>query len=68
MHVPLFSWSPAFGADEAGQIIAGRVMMTLVAIGTAVAVYSIARKFMPSTAAPFGATLGQHPVHPSANR
>jgi hypothetical protein len=53
-HVHLFSWLPALGFDEVGQIIAGRVVMAFVAIGSALAVYGIARQFMPRASALFG--------------
>jgi hypothetical protein len=53
-HVHLFSWLPALGTDEIGQIVAGRVVMALVAIGSALAAYGIARRFVPRVSALFG--------------
>ena len=53
-HVHLFSWLPALGTGEIEQIVAGRTVMALVAIGSALAVYGIARQFMPRVAALFG--------------
>jgi hypothetical protein len=54
LHVHLFSWLAALGTDEAGEVIAGRVVMALVAAGSALAVYGIARRFMPRASALFG--------------
>lgn len=52
-HVHLFSWLPALGWSEAGQIIAARVVMALLSCGSAALIYGIARRFLARRSALF---------------
>lgn len=56
LHVHVFAWLPATGVPEVDQIVAGRAMMQLLAVGSAGFIYAIARRFITREAAVF-ATL-----------
>ena len=45
-HVHLFSWLPGLGWDEPGQIMAARFVMQILAVGSAILTYAIARRFV----------------------
>jgi hypothetical protein len=56
LHVHLFSWLPRI-ESEIGQVIAGRLVMAMLAMGSAALIYGIARRFATRGGALF-AVLG----------
>jgi hypothetical protein len=52
-HVHLFSWLPRLGWDEIDQIVAGRVVMQILSVGSAILTYQIARQFVTRSGALF---------------
>jgi hypothetical protein len=54
LHVHLFAWLPSLAADEIGQILLARIVMACGAIGSALLLYGIARRFLSREGALFG--------------
>lgn len=52
-HVHLFSWLPALGWSDVDQIIAGRFVLQVLAVGSAYLIYAIARGFCTRAGALF---------------
>ncbi len=55
IHVYLFGWLPAVSTNEADQIVAARVVMLALALGSAVLTYLIARSCLSRAGALFAA-------------
>lgn len=53
-HVHLFAWLPGVAGDEMAQILAARLVMTLLGIASAALIYGIGRRFLTRTGALFG--------------
>ncbi|QEX15793.1 hypothetical protein FRZ44_10800 [Hypericibacter terrae] len=54
IHVHFFSWLPAVAESEIGQILIARAVMACCAIGSALLLLGIARRFLSREAALFG--------------
>lgn len=52
-HIHLFSWLPALGWDVPDQVVAGRLVMSVLATGSALLTYGIARRFVTRPGALF---------------
>ena len=52
-HVHLFSWLPSLSGDEISQIIAARVMIFLLGLGSCTILYFISRQFLSRVGALF---------------